>query len=200
MPILAKSTRSNFSVSSASAASPRAATSAMMARTACSTSCAASRLTPRKARKRSAKSALWLSRRSGIAFRHGQKAQKRAGRQRQWVIGCLPSTLSTKWGQKPQNERLRPGTEPRSRQEIDRPRLHRLRLRRLLHRLRSDFFIAGFFIAASWPSSWPCGASPSSAACSRRARCKGRACPRRKHRSTPRRPARQPNLAHVQPS
>ena len=50
-----------------SAWSPRAATSAMMARTACSTSAAASRLVARKARKRSAKSASRASRRIGMS-------------------------------------------------------------------------------------------------------------------------------------
>jgi hypothetical protein len=58
--------RSNFSVASISAASPRAATSSTMARVARSTSAEASRLAPRKVANRSAKSALLLSRRIGI--------------------------------------------------------------------------------------------------------------------------------------
>ena len=59
--------RSNFRVSSISAWSPRAATSAMIARTAFSTSAEASRLVASRARKRWAKSGARLSRRIGMA-------------------------------------------------------------------------------------------------------------------------------------
>ena len=73
-PAWSRSTRSNLRVSSISARSPRAATSAMIARTAASTSAAASRLVARKARKRSAKSAARLSRRIGMACPSGPHA------------------------------------------------------------------------------------------------------------------------------
>src|SRR5215470_13909103 len=79
MPILSRSTRSNFFENSVRAASPLATMSAIMARTACSTSCDASRLVARKARKRSGKSAERVSRRSGMTG--------------QWRAGGSASTL-----------------------------------------------------------------------------------------------------------
>src|ERR1051325_10376254 len=67
---------SNFLVRSASARSPRAATSAMMARTAVSTSAAVSRLVARKARKRSAKSNARVSRRIGMPLHRAAVPEK----------------------------------------------------------------------------------------------------------------------------
>ncbi len=66
-PALSGSRRSYFRVSSARAASPRAITSAIMPRAACSTSADASRFVARKASKLSAKSVAVLSRRIGMA-------------------------------------------------------------------------------------------------------------------------------------
>src|SRR5262245_21291915 len=64
-PVTAGSNRSNFRVRSIRAWSPRAMTSAITPRTTCSTSTDASRLLPRKALNRTAKSAARLSRRIG---------------------------------------------------------------------------------------------------------------------------------------
>ena len=66
-PEAAISSRSNFFVASIKAASPRAATSSTMARVARSTSAETSRLAARKAANRASKSALFLSRRTGMA-------------------------------------------------------------------------------------------------------------------------------------
>src|SRR5215472_15303229 len=71
MPTRSRSTRSNFKLSSTSARSPRAATSAMIARTTASTSVEASRLAARRARKRSAKSEARQSRRIGMILSTG---------------------------------------------------------------------------------------------------------------------------------
>src|ERR1700693_5688594 len=65
-PSVSRSTRSNFRLRSISAASPRLATSAMIARTFAAPSSAVSRLTRRNAWKRSAKSGALASRRIGI--------------------------------------------------------------------------------------------------------------------------------------
>ena len=79
-----------LAVSSNNARSPREATSETMLRTTFSTSSATSRLVARRLRKRSGKSALWLSKRSGHDLFLPDPDRLTYA---EWVMRALPSTL-----------------------------------------------------------------------------------------------------------